>query len=101
MARSSNIQRALKRELMVKKYKKKRLLLKEKIASVDISEDEKWKYRIDLQKLPLNSSPTRLRNRCVITGRSRGVYRKFGLCRNKLREHAMVGDIPGLKKASW
>jgi small subunit ribosomal protein S14 len=101
MARNSNIQRELKRIAMVKKYAIKRALLKKNIADSNISENEKWKYRIDLQKLPVNSSPSRLRNRCLITGRSRGVYRKFGLCRNKLREHAMVGDIPGLKKASW
>jgi small subunit ribosomal protein S14 len=101
MARSSNIQRGLKRKVMVRKYAARRAFIKEKLADSHISEDEKWQYRMRLQKLPLNSSPTRLRNRCAITGRSRGVYRKFGLCRNKIREHAMLGDIPGLKKASW
>lgn len=101
MAKISMIQRELKRRKIVKKYAEKRAELKTIIASKNTSEDEKWAAQINLQKLPTNSSPSRLRNRCTITGRSRGVYKKFGLCRNKLREHAMMGNIPGLTKASW
>src|SRR3989338_3245977 len=101
MAKVSIIQRELKRERLVKQYAQKRAALKEIIAKPSATTDEKWDAQIKLQKLPLNSSPHRLKNRCSITGRARGVYRKFGLCRNKLREHAMAGDVPGLKKASW
>jgi len=101
MAKIAMIQRELKRRKIVEKYAKKRAELKAIIAKPETSEDDRWAAQMKLQKLPVNSSRSRLRNRCAITGRPRGVYRKFGLCRNKLREHAMMGDIPGLTKASW
>ncbi len=101
MAKLGMIQRELKRQNLVAKYAQKRAELKAIISSSTATDDEKWYAQIKLQKLPLNSAPARLQARCRITGRARGVYKKFGLCRNKLREHAMVGDVPGLKKASW
>lgn len=101
MAKIAMIQRELKKRKTVEKYAKKRAELKAIIAKPETSEDDRWAAQMKLQKLPVNSSRSRLRNRCAITGRPRGVYRKFGLCRNKLREHAMMGDIPGLTKASW
>ena len=101
MAKLGMIQRELKRQRLVVKYAQKRAELKATILSPTATDDEKWDAQIKLQKLPVNSSPSRLQARCRITGRPRGVYKKFGLCRNKLREHAMVGDVPGLKKASW
>ncbi len=101
MARLSLIEREKKRERTVKAYAKKRAALKVVIDNVKSSAEEKWKAQLALQKLPRNASPTRLRNRCALTGRSRGVYRKFGLGRSKLREVAMFGDVPGLTKASW
>ena len=101
MAKASMVQRELKRQVLVAKYAQKRAELKSIILSASASEDEKWDAQIKLQKLPVNSSATRLQSRCRITGRPHAVYKKFGLCRNKLREHAMVGDLPGLKKASW
>lgn len=101
MAKLGMIQRELKRQELVKKYAKKRSKLKEIIQDPNTTDDNKWDAQIKLQKLPVNSSPSRLQTRCRITGKPRSVYRKFGLCRNKLREHAMAGDFPGLKKASW
>jgi small subunit ribosomal protein S14 len=101
MARVGIIQRELKRQNLVLKYAEKRAKYKKIILGVNTTEDEKWFAQICLQKLPVNSSSSRLQGRCRITGRPRGVYRKFGLCRNKLREHAMLGDLPGLRKASW
>lgn len=101
MARLSVIMREKKRELLVLKHKKTRELLKKVMKSVSASDEEKWAAQISLQRLPRDSSPCRLRNRCGITGRPHGFYRKFGLGRNKLREAAMRGDVPGLKKASW
>jgi small subunit ribosomal protein S14 len=101
MAKTSVVQRGKKREKMVAKFAKKRAALKEMIVSQSASDEERWDAQVKLQKLPRNASPVRLRNRCQLTGRPRGVYRKFGLGRSKLREHAMKGDIPGLKKASW
>jgi small subunit ribosomal protein S14 len=86
---------------MVAKFAQKRGELKAIIGSVDASDEEKWDAQIALQKLPRDASPVRQRRRCQITGRPHGVYRKFGLCRNKLREAAMRGDVPGLVKASW
>lgn len=101
MAKLGMIQRELKRQRLVAKYAQKRAELKAIILSPDATDDQKWDAQIKLQKLPVNSSPSRLQRRCRITGRPHAVYKKFGLCRNKLREHAMVGDVPGLKKASW
>jgi small subunit ribosomal protein S14 len=101
MAKKSMIARERKREKMVAKYVTKRAALKEIIRSPRSSFEEVMAATDSLQKLPRNSSPVRLRQRCHITGRPHGVYRKFGLSRNKLREHAMQGDVPGLTKASW
>ena len=101
MAKASMIARENKRSKLVAKYAEKRAALKAVINSQKASDEEKWDAQVKLQKIPRDASPTRQRNRCQVTGRPHGVYRKFGLCRNKLREHAMKGDIPGLTKASW
>ena len=101
MAKTSMIARENKRSKLVAKYAKKRAEMKAVINSTTASDEEKWDAQVKLQKLPRDASPTRQRNRCQITGRPHGVFRKFGLCRNKLREHAMKGDVPGLTKASW
>ncbi len=101
MAKKSMIAREHKRTKMVAKFAQKRAELKAIINGVDASDEEKWDAQIALQKLPRDASPVRQRRRCQITGRPHGVYRKFGLCRNKLREAAMRGDVPGLVKASW
>jgi small subunit ribosomal protein S14 len=101
MAKASMIARENKRSKLVAKYAEKRAALKAIINSQKVSDEEKWDAQVKLQKIPRDASPTRQRNRCQVTGRPHGVYRKFGLCRNKLREHAMKGDIPGLTKASW
>ncbi len=101
MAKSSMVAREEKRTRTVAKYAEKRAALKAIIADVNASEDDKWQAQIKLQKLPRDASPVRQQNRCRITGRPHGVYRKFGICRHKLREAAMRGDVPGLTKASW
>jgi len=101
MAKTSMIARENKRSKLVAKYAKKRAELKAVINGTTASDEEKWDAQVKLQKLPRDASPTRQRNRCQVTGRPHGVFRKFGLCRNKLREHAMKGDVPGLTKASW
>ena len=101
MAKTSMIVREHKRTKMVAKFAEKRAALKAVLKSQTASDEEKWEAQVELQKLPRDASPTRQRNRCQVTGRPHGVYRKFGLCRNKLREHAMKGDVPGLTKASW
>ena len=101
MAKLSIIEREKKREILVLKYAQKRQKIKEKLKNPGLEIDELMLLRKQLQKLPLNSAPNRLRNRCSLTGRPRGVYRKFGLGRSKLRKAAMRGDIPGLTKASW
>lgn len=101
MAKTSVIERDNKRLRTAKRYAAKRAALKATILSTTASAEEKWEAQIKLQKLPRDASPTRQRKRCAITGRPHGVYRKFGICRNKLREHAMKGDVPGLTKASW
>ncbi|MEZ5507413.1 MAG: 30S ribosomal protein S14 [Gammaproteobacteria bacterium] len=101
MAKTSMKEREKKRQLTVAKYSKKRAELKAVIANVNASEEERWEAQVQLQKLPRNASPIRLRNRCGLTGRPHGFYRKFGLGRNKLREAAMRGDVPGLVKSSW
>ena len=95
------VNREIKREKLAKKYAAKRDALKKTISSPTASYDEKQAAQEKLQKLPRDSSPSRQRNRCELSGRPRGVYRKFGLCRNKLREATMRGDVPGLRKASW
>lgn len=101
MAKISMKMRELKREKTVAKYAQKRAELKAIIASSSASDEEKWDAQVKLQKLPRNASPCRLRNRCQVTGRPHGVYRKFKLSRIKLREQGMAGNVPGLKKASW
>ena len=101
MAKTSLIEREKKRELLVKKYAPKRAEFKAIIDDQSKSEEERFQARLNLQLLPRNSSPTRLRNRCELTGRPRGTYRKFGLARSKLREIAMRGEVPGMTKASW
>lgn len=101
MAKQSMIQREFKRTRLVKKYADKRAALKVIINSADASFDEKMEAQRKLQTLPRDSSKSRQRNRCRITGRPHGYYRKFGMCRNKLREAMMRGDVPGLVKASW
>jgi small subunit ribosomal protein S14 len=101
MAKVSMVQRELKREKLVKKYAAKRAEIKAQMQNPDLSMEELEALVVKLQKLPRDSSPVRKRNRCNITGRPHGYYRKFGLGRNKLREAAMRGDIPGLRKASW
>jgi small subunit ribosomal protein S14 len=95
------VQRELKRTKLVARFAQKRKALKATIKSSTTSLEEKMAAVDSLQKLPRDSSEVRQHNRCRITGRPHGVYRKFGLCRNKIREAAMRGDIPGLVKASW
>jgi small subunit ribosomal protein S14 len=101
MAKISLVNREEKRRDTVKKYAAKRTELLEVIRNGKASEEDKAAAREKLQALPRNASPTRLRNRCALTGRPRGFFRKFGLARNKVREIAMRGEIPGLTKASW
>ena len=101
MAKKSMIAREAKRTRMVAKYAQKRAALKAIIADVNASDEDKWDAQVALQKLPRDASPVRQQRRCQVTGRPHAVYRKFGLCRNKLREAAMRGDVPGLVKASW
>ena len=101
MAKKSMIAREEKRKKMVLKFAKKRAELKELIRSPKTSEEEKLAAQIKLQKLPRDSNPIRMQRRCALTGRPHAVYRKFGLGRNKIRELAMKGDIPGLVKSSW
>jgi len=101
MAKKSMLQRELKREKLVKRYAAKRAHLKEVIRDVNTSDEMRMAAIAKLSSLPRDSSPARQRNRCSITGRPHGVYRKFGLGRNKLRESAMKGEIPGLTKSSW
>ena len=101
MAKASMIARENRREKMVKRYAKKRAFLKETIRDPKTSEEERAQAQIKLQKLPRDANPIRMQRRCALTGRPHAVYRKFGLGRNKLRELAMKGDIPGLVKSSW
>jgi small subunit ribosomal protein S14 len=101
MAKKSMIERERKRQKVVNRYAGKRAALKKVIASASSSEEERREALLSLQKLPRNASPSRLRNRCAITGRPNGFYRKFGLARTTLREETMKGNIPGLRKASW
>ncbi len=101
MAKRSILAREKKRAETVAKFAAKRAAIKAILRDVNASEDEKWEAQIKLQKMPRDASPVRQQNRCRITGRPHGVYRKFGMCRHKLREAAMRGDVPGLTKASW
>ncbi|AUI72985.1 30S ribosomal protein S14 [Candidatus Portiera aleyrodidarum] len=101
MAKKSVIERDLKRRRLVKKYYLRRRTLKQIINNIKTSYEERFKAQFKLQGLPRDSNPIRQRNRCFITGRPRGFYNKFGLSRNKLRESAMTGYIPGLTKSSW
>lgn len=101
MAKRSMINRDERRTKAVAKYAAKRAELKEKIVNEKLSFDERWEAMMALQKLPRDSSPARQRNRCALTGRPRGFYRKFGLSRNKLRETILNGEAPGVTKASW
>lgn len=101
MAKVSMKQREFKREKLVSKYAEKRAQLKETIRSPNSSDEERWDAQIALQKLPRDSSSSRLQRRCQLTGRPHAVYRKFKLSRIKLREEGMKGNVPGLKKASW
>tara|TARA_R110002111_G_scaffold40559_4_gene75825 strand:+ start:989 stop:1294 length:306 start_codon:yes stop_codon:yes gene_type:complete len=101
MAKRCMINREIKREKLVKKYAVKRAALKKEMLDPALSFDERQEAAKKFHALPRNSSASRMRNRCNITGRPHGYYRKFGLSRNKLREHAMKGDIPGLVMASW
>jgi ribosomal protein S14p/S29e len=101
MAKLSLINRELKREATVRKFAAKRAELKAIINDTTRSMEERMDARLALQALPRDASPVRLRNRCGLTGRPRGTFRKFGLARGKIREAAMRGDIPGLIKASW
>ena len=101
MAKVSMVNREKKRANLVAKYASKRAELKAIVSNPDSNFEERQDAMFRLQKLPRDSSPVRQRNRCAISGRPRGFYRKFGLGRNKLREAAMRGDVPGLRKASW
>ena len=101
MAKVSMKQRELKRIKLANKYAAKRKELKKRVKDPNLSDDEREAAQVALQKLPRNSSPVRVQNRCRLTGRPHGYYRKFGLGRNKLREATMRGDVPGLRKASW
>ena len=101
MAKLSLKNREAKREALVRKFEAKRKELKSIIGDATRSMEERMDAQAKLQALPRNASPTRLRNRCALTGRPRGTFRKFGLARSKIREAAMRGDIPGVVKASW
>ena len=101
MAKLCMTKREEKRRKLVEKFKTKRLALNETINNVSASREERSEARNKLQSLPRNSSPVRLRNRCALTGRPRGVYSKFGIARGKLRELMLAGEVPGITKASW
>ncbi len=101
MAKVSMVEREKRRIKLVAKYAAKRAQLKAMISHPATSDEERWEATLKLQSLPRDSSAVRRRNRCALTGRPHGYYRKFGLSRIKLREAAMRGDVPGLVKASW
>lgn len=101
MAKKSMIARDKKRAVLIAKYAQRRTELRNKVRNIALSEEERMKAQMGLQKLPRDSSAARRRNRCRLTGRPRGYYRKFGLARNKLRELMMRGEAPGVVKASW
>jgi small subunit ribosomal protein S14 len=101
MAKTSMVNREIKRAKLAKQHGAKREALKKIISSTSVSYEEKMEAVVKLQKLPRDSSESRQRNRCALTGRPRGVYAKFGLARNMLRKATMNGDVPGPRKASW
>ncbi len=101
MAKTSLINREAKRRAMVEKFAARRAELLATVNNQKLDDETRYEARLKLQQLPRNASPVRLRNRCAITGRSRGVFKKFGLSRIKLREYAMRGEVPGMVKASW
>ena len=101
MAKKSMVNREIKRQRTVEKYAAKRAALKSAMLDTNLSAEEREEAQRKFHALPRNASPSRLRNRCALSGRPHGFYRKFGLSRNKLREAAMRGEVPGLKKASW
>ena len=101
MAKKSIVHRNIQREKTVARFKARREKLLAAARDLKLTDEERFEARMQLQKLPRNASPTRLRNRCKLTGRPRGVYRKFGLGRVKIRELAMRGEIPGIVKSSW
>ena len=101
MAKVSMIEREKKRAQLVKRYANKRAEIKAVLKDANATDDDRWEAQLRLQRLPRDASPSRQRRRCRLTGRPHGVYRRFGLGRNKLREAAMRGDVPGLIKASW
>jgi small subunit ribosomal protein S14 len=101
MAKLALINREKKRAKLVAKFAAKRAELEALVSDAKLSDEERMAARLRLQQLPRNANPTRQRNRCSLTGRPRGVFRKFGLCRNKLREIAFRGEVPGMTKASW
>lgn len=101
MAKKSMVQREIKREKTVQRFAKKRAALKEIIRNPNSTDQEKDAAQLKLQAMPRDASPVRLHNRCAITGRPHGYYRKFGLARNKVREATMKGELPGVTKASW
>lgn len=101
MAKLSSIVKNEKRKKLAEKYEPKRRELRKKVVNPDLSDDERWEAAVALQKLPRNANRNRVRNRCILTGRSRGYYRKFKLSRIKLRELASEGMLPGVTKASW
>ncbi len=101
MAKLALINREKKRRSLAAKFSVKRTALRAVVSDASLPASERFAARLALQQLPRNSNPTRQRNRCQITGRARGVFRKFGLCRNKLREIAFRGEVPGMTKASW
>jgi len=101
MAKLSSVQKNLNRLKLIEKFSNKRKVLKKKIMDKTISIEERLKLQNKLNELPRNSANIRYRNRCKLTGRTRGVYRKFGLSRIKIRELSMSGDLPGMVKSSW
>ena len=101
MAKKAVINRDQKRRVIVKKFADKRAALLAVVTNIKLSADERYAARLKLQALPRDASPVRLRNRCALTGRPRGVFSKFGLGRSKLRDIAMRGEVPGITKASW
>lgn len=101
MAKLALVNRERKRRAMVKKFATRRAELISLTQNAKLSDEDRYAARLRLQQLPRNASPVRLRNRCTLTGRPRGVFRKFGLARNKLRDIALRGEIPGVIKASW